>query len=80
MREREREREKEREGERERERKREGEREREKEKERERDLASTFKVVKANLYLSLKLLLTFFRLSLLIYAFLITFVMVLTDL
>ena len=67
---------------RERERKREGEREREREggREIERVLASTFKVVKANLDLSLKLLLTFLTLNLLIYAFLITFVMALTYL
>ena len=49
-------------------------------RETERVLASTFKVVKANLDLSLKLLLTFFTLNLLIYAFLITFVMALTYL
>ena len=55
-------------------------RERERERERDRVLASTFEVVKANLDLSLKLLLTFFTLNLLIYAFLITFVMTLTYL
>ena len=54
--------------------------ERERERERERILASTVKAVKANPDLSLKLLLTFFTLNLLIYAFLITFVMALTYL
>ena len=52
----------------------------ERERERERILASTVKAVKANPDLSLKLLLTFFTLNLLIYAFLITFVMALTYL
>ena len=66
--------------EREKERGRERKREREGGREIERVLASTFKVVKANLDLSLKLLLTFFTLNLLIYAFLKTFVMTLTYL